>query len=205
MVNVKICGITNIEDAIYAAKFGADALGFVFYKKSPRYIKPENALKIVQLLPASVKKAGVFVNTGESVIRKVASALKLDLLQFHGDESVNFCRRFKGFKVIKALRLKGRVRPAQIVRYGAWAYLFDTFAKNRFGGTGCCFDWHWLDALRKKNINIFLSGGLNAQNVKKALRVFPAAWVDASSCLEKYPGRKDPVKVRKFINNAKCA
>ena len=203
MVKVKICGITNIEDALYAANQGADALGFIFYKKSPRYIKPERARIIIQQLPKFVKRVGVFVNAREAAIRRVRRNLKLDMLQFHGNESADFCRRFSDFKVIKAFRVKGKIDPKDLLRYDVWGFLFDSFVKNKFGGTGRNFDWQLLSCLKGLEKIIFLSGGLNPQNVKEALRNFSAHWVDASSSLEKYPGKKDFDKIKRFIKNAK--
>lgn len=203
MVKVKICGITNSEDALSAARLGADALGFVFYKQSPRYIKPEKAKIIIRGLPKSVKKVGVFVNAREATIRKVAGSLKLDMLQFHGDESGDFCSRFRDFKIIKAFRVSGKIYLMDLSKYNVWAYLFDTFVKNKFGGTGREFNWQLLSCLKGLEKTIFLSGGLNPGNVRKALKGFSAQWVDASSSLEKYPGKKDPNKIKRFIQNAK--
>ena len=205
MVKVKICGITNLEDALYAVGQGADALGFVFYKKSPRYIKPEKAEAIIKQLPESVKKVGVFVNSRQATIERIAGRLKLDMLQFHGNESERFCDRFRSFKVIKAFRIRDRINPAELSKYNVWAYLFDTFSKGKFGGTGKKFNWQLLSCLKNLNKPVFLSGGLTPTNLKKALRTFSADWVDASSSLESSPGRKDPAKIRKFIENARSA
>ncbi|MFH1678169.1 MAG: phosphoribosylanthranilate isomerase [Candidatus Omnitrophota bacterium] len=222
MAKVKICGITNLEDALYAASQGAGALGFVFYKKSPRYISPAKAGLIIEKLPETVKKVGVFVNEREATIRKIAGELKLDILQFHGNESKDFCRRFRGVDIIKAFRLypafsntKGRYIPivrkggikdkiclADLSKYDVWAYLFDTFSKDKFGGTGKNFNWRILSCLIGVKKPIFLSGGLNSRNVRKALKIFPAEWVDASSSLEKYPGKKNPAKVKAFLKIA---
>ncbi|MBU0549266.1 MAG: phosphoribosylanthranilate isomerase [Candidatus Omnitrophica bacterium] len=204
MVKVKICGITNLEDALYSLEQGADALGFVFYKKSPRYIKPEQAKAIIKKLPRGVKKVGVFVNAKEASIKKIAASLRLDILQFHGNESRVFCRKFRRFKVIKAFRLKDKISPVDITDYEVWAYLFDTYAKNKFGGTGKQFNYSCLSGLGALGKTIFLAGGLNQRNVSKALKLFPASWVDASSSLEKYPGKKDKAKLKKFIKNAKA-
>jgi len=204
MVKVKICGITNLEDALYSLEQGADALGFVFYKKSPRYIKPEQAKAIIKKLPRGVKKVGVFVNAKEASIKKIAASLRLDILQFHGNESRVFCRKFRRFKVIKAFRLKDKISPVDITDYEVWAYLFDTYAKNKFGGTGKQFKYSCLSGLGAFGKTIFLAGGLNQRNVSKALKLFPASWVDASSSLEKYPGKKDKARLEKFIKNAKA-
>jgi len=203
MVKVKVCGITNLEDALSAARQGADALGFVFYKKSPRYIKPIKARAIIKQLPKSIKRVGVFVNARESTIRSLANDLRLDMLQFHGFESGDFCSRFKGFKIIKAFRVSRKIQPKDLSKYNVWAYLFDTSITNKFGGTGKSFDWQLLSGLRGFKKIIFLSGGLNPGNVSKALEAFPAQWVDASSSLERYPGKKDSDKIKRFISNAK--
>ena len=203
MVKVKICGITNLEDALSATRQGADALGFIFYRESPRYIKPEKAKIIIRQLPKFVKKVGVFVNAREATIRRINRNLKLDMLQFHGDESEDFCHRFKDYKIIKSFRVSNKIHLTDLSKYDVWAYLFDTFERDKFGGTGKSFDWHLLDCLKGLKKTIFLSGGLNPKNVRKALQGFPAKWVDASSSLERYPGKKDSQKIKRFINNAK--
>jgi phosphoribosylanthranilate isomerase len=148
MVKVKICGITNLEDALVASRAGADALGFIFYKKSPRYINPAEARKIIKRLPKFIKKVGVFVNAKEATVRRITRDLKLDILQYHGNESDSFCARFRGFKIIKAFRIYKKICPEVLSRYDVWAYLFDTFAKDKFGGTGRNFDWQLLSGLR---------------------------------------------------------
>ena len=141
MVKVKICGITNLEDALCACDLGADALGFIFYKKSPRYICPEEAQEIVLQLPKSTNKVGVFVNASEKQINSVAAKLQLNMLQFHGSESGEFCSRFSAFKIIKAVRVKDKINLKSLYKYDVWAYLFDTCYRGRFGGTGRAFDW----------------------------------------------------------------
>lgn len=200
MVKVKICGITNIKDAIISVDAGCDALGFLFYKKSPRYIAPERVREIIRNLPGNVTKIGVFVNAGEKHIKNIAKICNLDILQFHGNESAEFCRKFKGYKIIKGFRVKKKIDLAKILRYKTFAYLFDTFSRSKFGGTGRIFDWSLLSDIKHP---IFLSGGLNAYNVNEAIRKVNPAWVDASSTLEVAPGKKDPKKVRKFIQAAK--
>lgn len=199
MAKVKICGITNLEDARTAARAGADALGFVFYKKSPRYIKPENARKIIKLLPKNMIKVGVFVNTGEKRIKEIAKLCRLDMLQFHGNESPGFCQRFKGYKIIKAFRIKNRVDLAKISKYKTFAYLFDTFSESKPGGTGEKFNWQLIRNNKAIRPRIFLSGGLNIYNVKKAIEVVHPHWVDISSSLEIKPGKKNPKKIREFM------
>jgi len=203
MVRVKICGITNLEDAQVSLEAGCDALGFVFYKKSPRYIAVEVAKQIIKQLPKHAIKIGVFANTKEETIRHIAKVCHLDILQFHGNESPEFCRRFKGYKIIKAFRIKDKIDLPKILRYKTFAYLFDTFAKSRIGGTGRIFDWALLKYLKDIKQPIFLSGGLTERNVKKAIKTIHPDWIDVSSSVEIKPGKKDHKKVKKFIKTAR--
>jgi phosphoribosylanthranilate isomerase len=199
VTKVKICGITNLEDARDSVKAGCNALGFVFYKKSPRYIKPEEASKIIKELPKNVKKIGVFVNAKEKTISHIAKLCGLDMLQFHGDETPQFCQRSSNYKVIKAFRIKNKIDLRKILKYKTFAYLFDTFVLEKIGGTGRKFNWNLLSKIDKIKQQIFLSGGLNTRNVKEAIKIVHPDWVDASSSLELRPGKKDYRKVRKFI------
>ncbi len=204
MVKVKICGITNKEDAMAAVKSGCDGLGFIFYHKSPRYISPEKAREIIFTLPAGIVKIGVFVNNREKSIKDIARKCSLDMLQFHGRQTPEFCRRFSGYKLIKVFRIKDRIRPAEVLRYPAFAYLFDTFRSEHFGGTGRIFNWKFLtEDLAAFKKPVFLAGGLNELNVLAAVKTVKPDWVDASSSLETKPGWKDHQKVKKFIVNAK--
>jgi phosphoribosylanthranilate isomerase len=203
MAKVKICGITNSEDALLSVKSGCDALGFVFYKKSPRYIPPEKAIQIIKNLPSKVIKIGVFVNSREKTIRRIARLCGLDVLQFHGSESPEFCHRFKDKKIIKAFRVKDGSSLKSILKYKVFAFLFDTFSRSRIGGTGKKFNWDLVRQIDGITRPIFLSGGLNEKNVKSAIEAVHPDWVDASSSLESMPGRKDHNKVKKFISVAK--
>lgn len=203
MIRVKICGITNLEDALAAADAGCDALGFVFYRKSPRYIRPEDALKIIKQLPVRIIKIGVFVNGQEKAIKKIAQMCHLDMIQFHGGESPQFCSRFKGYKIIKAFRIKDRIDLRNVYSYKTFAYLFDTFVKARFGGTGRNFNWKLLQDIDNIKRPVFLSGGLNEKNVKEALKLTQPDWIDVSSSLETSPGKKDPLKIKRFIQALK--
>ena len=203
MVKVKICGITNLDDALDSIEAGCDALGFVFYKKSPRYIAPEEASRIIKSLSSLTLKIGVFVDEKEKTIKHIAKICSLDMLQFHGHESPDFCRKFKGYKVIKAFRVKDRIELKNLLDYKPFAYLFDTFTKTKVGGTGRKFDWklvRHLDGLHKP---VFLSGGINPENVEEAIKQVHPDWVDASSSVEIRPGKKDYRKVRNFIKAAK--
>jgi phosphoribosylanthranilate isomerase len=203
MVKVKICGITNLEDALVAVDAGCDALGFLFYRKSPRYIAPEKAKRIIESLPPYIIKIGVFVNAKEKTVKRIARFCHLRLLQFHGNESPDFCARFKKYKIIKTFRVKNNVRLQDFLKYKVFAYLFDTFVKSKAGGSGKHFDWKLLGSLCGIRLPVFLSGGLHAKNVQDAIRTAQPDWVDASSLLEKSPGKKDHLKVKEFIKKAK--
>lgn len=203
MVKVKICGITNLGDALCAVNAGCDAIGFIFYKKSPRYITPERAKEIILGLPGEVTKIGVFVNQREKTIKDIAKSCGFDILQFHGNESAEFCSRFKGRKIIKTFRVKDRIDLKEISRYRVFAYLFDTFTDAQFGGTGRKFDWKLIRHLGVLTQPVFLSGGLNEKNVAKAVVSVKPAWVDVCSSIENSPGKKDHKKVKEFIKAAK--
>lgn len=202
-IKVKICGITNLPDALCAQNFGADALGFVFYPKSPRYISSRQAQKIIQRLKKSIKKIGVFVNPKVSHVRRIAELCGLDMLQFHGDEAPEFCRYFSGYKVIKSFRVKNKASLKSIGLYkGVDFFLFDAFKKGLLGGTGAQFRWGLLKDIHVQK-PFFLSGGLCAGNVGKAIKCIRPDWIDVSSGLEISPGRKDAGMLRKFIERAK--
>lgn len=199
----KVCGITNIDDARASLEAGCDALGFVFYKKSPRYIAPEKAKEIIIQLPKNVIKVGVFVNSKEKTIKHIARVCGLDILQFHGDETPEFCARFGNYKIIKAFRVKDGLDLESILRYNPFAYLFDTFVKSKVGGTGKPFNWRLIRHLNGIKRPIFLSGGLNERNVRRAIESVRPEWVDVSSSVEIMPGKKNHQKVRDFIKAAK--
>ncbi len=200
---VKICGITNLEDAQAAIHAGCDALGFIFYRRSPRYIAPIKAREIIKVLPEKILKIGVFFNARERSIKRIAGRCGLNILQLHGNESPEFCRRFRGYKVIKSFRVKDSLDVKNISKYHVFAYLFDTYSGNLPGGTGRRFDWRLMDHLHGIKTTVFLSGGLNEKNVLQAIRKVRPGWVDACSALEISPGRKDPAKVGRFVRAAK--
>lgn len=203
MVKVKICGITNLEDALAAVEAGADALGFVFFRKSPRYIPPEKAAGIIRRLPRAVVCAGVFVNARERTIRRISAQCGLGIIQLHGSESPGFCARFKGTKVVKAFRVRGNADVAKALCYGTTGYLFDSFIPGAHGGTGKCFDWSVRMPVAGTGKEVFLSGGLTAVNVREAIRRFRPQWVDVSTGVEAAPGKKDARKIRDFIRAAR--
>jgi len=203
MTKVKICGITNLEDARGAVSAGCDALGFVFFEKSPRNIRPEEARRIIAMLPRRVEKVGVFCNARERTISGIVRKCGLPMVQLHGDESAGFCRRFK-VPVIKAFRIKNKIDMAGIKRYNIFAYLFDTYHGRLRGGSGRVFDWSCID-VKAFDRPVFLAGGLTPDNVAAAVSAVGPAWVDASSSLETSPGRKDPRIVREFISRVREA
>ncbi|MBI4744556.1 MAG: phosphoribosylanthranilate isomerase [Actinobacteria bacterium] len=199
MVRIKICGITNIEDAILAVDLGADALGFVF-AESPRKIDLEAAKIIISMIPPFVSRVGVFVNEEEEKVKEIARECKLDVLQFHGDESPSYCNKFTEQKVIKAFRMKDLSDLDGFAFYSTSAFLLDAFSEDLYGGTGKTFNWE-IALQAKKYGRIILSGGLNPENIKKAVTLVEPYAVDASSGLEKEPGKKDSEKMKAFFSN----
>jgi len=205
MVKVKICGITNLEDALYSFFSGAHGLGFVFYKKSPRYIRPDKAANISAILPRKIKRIGVFVNEKVPCVKKIAKLCGLDMLQFHGQESPQYCKKFKDYRVIKAFRIAKPEDLKGVAKYETFAYLFDSFSKTSPGGTGKKFNWNILARAARMKPIVFLSGGLSVGNIKKAVKLLKPAWVDVSSSLELRPGKKNHKKIQKFIQIVRSA
>lgn len=204
MVKVKICGITNSEDAKAAIDAGCDALGFVFYKKSPRYIAPRKAQEIIRQLPPRTVKTGVFVNAPIARIRHIAKLCKLDMVQLHGNESPQFCAKLKEYRIIKVIHIKNKkLEREDLQEFKVFAYLFDSSTATKLGGTGRTFDWKLLPHPAELKSQIFLSGGLNRKNVKRAVKRVHPQWVDVSSSVEILPGEKDSKKIKEFINAAK--
>jgi phosphoribosylanthranilate isomerase len=203
-VKVKICGITNLEDALCAQEAGADYLGFVF-AESPRRITVENAKIILQELSKDVKVAALFVNEGKEVIDNIVGNLdRVDLLQFHGDETPEFCMQFKPQKIIKAIRVKDEESIKQIQDFnGVDFILLDAYTDKAYGGTGRGFDRALASKAKEFGLPLFLSGGLNPENVIEAVIKVNPFCVDVSSGVEKTPGKKDHALVKKFIKNAK--
>lgn len=203
MVKVKICGITNYKDAEAACRYGADALGFVF-AKSRRGIAPKKAKDIIMKLPPYVVTVGVFVNEKKGRVLKIARDCRLDLLQLHGDESSDYCKGLnKYYKIIKAVRIKGGDSLKGLGRYPADAFLLDSFVEGKSGGTGVRFDWSLAAKAKKSGKPVILAGGLDAGNVKSAIKKARPYGVDASSRLEAAPGRKDHGLMKSFIEKAK--
>ncbi len=204
MVFVKICGITNLEDALAAVDAGADALGFNFYTGSSRFIAPAAARCIIEKLPAAVLSVGVFVNeSSPDEVERVALAAGVGAVQLHGDESPDYCRAIRGSFLIKALRAGAGFVPERALEYRADAILLDTFDQHTRGGTGRVFDWQLARRTRELVPKLFLAGGLTVENIAQAIAVTSPYAVDACSSLECAPGRKDALRVRAFIKAAK--
>ena len=201
-VNVKICGITNLSDAIIGVEAGADALGFIFYPKSPRYISFENAARIIRELPAGILKVGVFVNASREDVLAAQQECQLSVLQFHGDEIPEFCAGFTG-QTWKAFRVNGREILNHLAAYRTTAWLLDAWSPAMPGGTGERFDWDLAVEAQKAGQPIILAGGLTPENVKSAVQRVRPMGVDVSSGVEVAPGKKDSAKVRAFVSAAK--
>lgn len=200
MVKVKICGITNTEDALAAVDCGADALGFVFFKESPRHVAPELAREIISLLPPFVTTVGVFVNEEIQAMREIMTLGGINLLQLHGDEPPEACAAWH--RVIKAFRVKDFTDLKPLEKCRVSAYLLDTFTPESFGGTGMIFNWD-IAVEAKRYGRIILSGGLNPENVEKAVRWVRPYAVDVSTGVESEKGKKDLKKMQEFIVKAK--
>ena len=201
---VKICGITRIEDALAAARAGADAIGLVFEPKSPRCVKPDQALSIVRALPPFVTVVGLFVNAAPDTVETILGRVPLDLLQFHGDETPEQCRRYHR-PYIKAIHMRPEVNlPEQARRYtDAEGLLLDTAAANVAGGSGEAFDWSLVPSGLDKPV--ILAGGLTPENVAEAVRKVRPFAVDVSSGVEQAKGIKDAAKISAFIEAVRNA
>jgi len=200
---IKICGITDRDDALLAVELGADALGFVFYQKSPRHVTLEQAAAICRALPPLVATVGVFVNATQQEIEQTLAQCRLTALQFHGDEPTEFCRRFTA-KTIKAIRVRNEDSLRAAAEYDVDALLLDTYTDSGRGGTGRTFDWSLAVTAKKIGLPIILSGGLTTENVQEAIQKVRPYAVDVSSGVEREPGRKDPRTLRKFIELCKA-
>jgi phosphoribosylanthranilate isomerase len=206
-VRVKICGLTNLDDALASIEARADALGFIFFPKSSRYIEPKAAGKICAQLPPFVSKVGVFVDESLEQIVAIARASGIETVQLHGNENAEFCTalREKHFTVIKAFRVQDSSTLAQLQSYRAAAFLLDSYVPGQLGGTGAKFSWDLALQAKSAGVPIILAGGLDPENVADAVsKVTPYA-VDVSSGVESSPGKKDLAKVRAFIARAKSA
>lgn len=203
-LKVKICGITNMADADAAVQAGADLLGFVFYEKSPRHVSMETAAEICRAVPAEVQRVGLFVNAEPDFVIEASQRCQLQLLQFHGEESPEYCRQFRA-KTMKAFRVKGPETLMQMEPYQTDFWLLDAFVPGKPGGTGQTFDWQLAAQAVGADRPVFLAGGLTPDNVADAVRTVRPYGVDVSGGVEAKPGRKDHDKVRAFIQSARQA
>lgn len=206
IVKVKICGLTNYEDAKAAMDMGADILGFNFYPKSPRFVTPEKAAQIINKLPGFMDVAGVFVheagsdeNESFTKINETIDKCQLNWVQLHGDESPQFCRMFLSLNVrtMKALRVKNQDDIQRAEDYFTDAILLDAFHPEKYGGTGLTFDWNIVGHIEKR---IFLAGGINPDNAAEAVKL-GVYGIDVCSGVEAEPGKKDHKKMKKLFKN----
>lgn len=199
MTLIKICGITNLDDAHAAVAAGADALGFNFYPPSPRYIAPENAREIINTLPASILTVGVFVNEpSPDAVRAIADRAGVKAVQLHGDESPDYCHTL--CSVIKNFSVSSDFDVDQIRSYEVDAVMLDTKHDNLRGGTGHVFDWSIAQQVSQLVPRLFLAGGLSPDNVSEAVALVHPYAVDTCSAVEDKPGIKNHERMRAFVS-----
>jgi phosphoribosylanthranilate isomerase len=203
-VRVKICGITNAADAVAAVDAGADALGFMFFENSKRNVSLRLAAEIIRELPPLISKVGVFVNAANEIVRGAMETSGIDTLQFHGEETPEFCAQFR-LKVIKAFRIRDRESLQDCSRYRQYGWLLDSHVDGQQGGTGVAFNWDVAAEATRLSRMIILAGGLKVESVGNAVRQVRPYAVDVSSGVESAPGKKDHGKIREFIAAAKAA
>ena len=201
---VKICGITNVADGLVAAEAGADLIGLMFYEKSPRLITLAQAAEISRALPPYLMRVGVFVNPPVDLVMRAIGECQLTTLQFHGDESSEFCTQF-GLISIKAIRIRDESSLAQLENFQTDALLLDAHSSHGLGGTGERFNWDLAVAAQRFGKPVFLAGGLTPENVASAVQHVRPFGVDVSSGVEFAPGKKDPAKVKAFVAAAKSS
>lgn len=200
-MRVKICGIKNKEDALHAVENGADALGFVFFEKSPRCVSRDQAAAIIAELPPLVTTVGLFVNSTRETISETIRVCGLNVVQLHGDELPEECH-YDGVKVVKALRLRQQSDLEEAARFLTPTLLVDAYVPGEYGGTGSLSDWELARQLAAQR-RVILAGGLTPENVAAGIEAVRPYAVDVSSGVEATPGKKDPRKVSLFIKNAK--
>jgi phosphoribosylanthranilate isomerase len=197
---IKICGMTRERETDHAIACGVDALGFIFFKKSPRNIEPEKARRIISSFPPFIDAVGVFVNEEAEVVNQIANYCGLTVVQLHGAESPEFCREIR-CRIVKSFQLKPEFSPENFSLYQdvVSGFLFDTYSKKMAGGTGKTFDWSILERFNPQK-PVILAGGITPENAAEAIRQVRPYGIDANSGLEITPGRKDPDKISRFIN-----
>ena len=195
-MKIKICGITNLEDAKYCVKLGADAIGFIFYKQSKRYVEPPSAKKIISELPPFINKVGVFVNEDEKTLNSIAKDLKMSLVQLHGEESPDYVSTIN-YPVIKSFRIDDKFDFSKMENYSNCSFLLDAFHQTEYGGTGLSFDWNKIPLnLRER---VILAGGVSEENIELIHNQINPYAVDISSSVEIEPGKKDHKKLDRLF------
>lgn len=203
MTLVKICGITNLDDALMAVRFKADMIGLNFYPQSPRFVDTARAKYIAGNMPNDTRTVGVFVNYAAEKVVEIASEVGLDMIQLHGDETQAYIDRAKSITnlpILKAIRVQNGGTIAEFVVDGV---LLDAFSRGEYGGTGITFDWEVAAEYKERYPVLFLAGGLSPENVAEAVRRVRPYAVDVASGVELAKGKKDPEKMESFIRNAK--
>ncbi len=196
---VKICGLTRLADALAAVEAGADALGFMFYGGSKRFVTPAAAAQIIRALPPFVARVGVFVNADAKFVRATVAECGLDTLQFHGEETAEFCGQFAPLKVIRAFRIENAGSLQALPKFAVDAWLLDSYVPGQRGGTGEKFNWELAVQAKELGRPVILAGGLTPENVADAMQQVWPYGVDVSSGVETAPGVKDPELVRRFV------
>ena len=205
MVRVKICGITNLEDAQEAINLGADALGFNFYKRSSRYIEPAKAKPIIEALPPLISLVGIFVDEfSPERIRSIAHAIGLGTIQLHGSESPEYVKKIGEVRIIKAFRVSESFDLAQLATFRVGAYLLDAYDEKQLGGTGKTFNWD-VAVEAKRHGRVILAGGLSSENVAEAIAQVRPYAVDVCSTIESEPGKKDFQKMEALFREVRRA
>ncbi len=199
---VKICGITNPEDALFAVEKGADAIGFIFAEQSPRKVDVETAVNIAKDIPSKVNRVGVFVEQEIDFVNRIVKDVGLNYVQLHGDEDMEYCGEIDS-KIIKAFRIKDTADVEKMANFTVDIFLLDTFVEDKLGGTGRTFDWNLAVEAKRYGIPIILSGGLNPNNVAEAIKKVQPFGVDVSSGVEKRPGKKDHEKIVEFMEKVR--
>jgi len=196
-MQVKICGTTNLDDALLSVELGADALGFIFYERSRRFISYADAKVIINQLPQSVPKVGVFVNSTIEEVNVAADKIGLSTIQLHGDETPSYVKQIER-PVIKSFRVDNNFDFAILNEYENCSFLLDNFAENEPGGTGKSFDWKLIPEKLKNKI--ILAGGVSSKNIEEIFVNIKPSGVDLVTSVEKYPGKKDENKLKEFFN-----
>ena len=197
----KICGITNLEDALASIEAGVDALGFIFYPKSPRYIAPTEAFKIIKSIPEKIKTVGVFVNESRNHIQEIIIETGINVLQLHGDESPEDCQ-YSNTEVWKGVRINSESELSTLNQFKVDAFVFDAFQPDIYGGTGTMCDWD-IAKVAAKTQKVLLSGGLNPENIIDAITRVNTFGVDVNSGVESSPGKKDFGKIKQLFESLK--